>query len=162
MTLGRASVFALSLVAAVGVGFWVGQSYSTGNAGSEGGDVAAGTVTAQPIERSTAAAEEARLPDLAANDPALLAQVQPLLNKGADPGVVSSGFSDAEQFAVVAHAARNTGTPFMVLKHNVLENGMSVPDAIEAARPELDGTIEADLARAQARRDIARVTSATE
>jgi hypothetical protein len=153
----------MSLVAAMGIGFWVGSSYSRSDAGSEAGDVAIGTIESQPaLEHASAAVEDVRLPDVAADDPALLARVQPLLNKGADLQVVSSGFRNAEQLAVVAHAARNTGAPFMVLKHNVLESGMSVPEAIEAATPELNGTIEADLALAEARRDIAGVTSATE
>jgi len=163
MTLGRASVYTLSLVAAMGVGVWVGSSYWSSDAGSDGDQGATETIeSASAIERAGAAAEDVRLPDVPADHPALLARVQPLLNKGADLEVVSSGFRDAEQFAVVAHAARNTGAPFMVLKHNVLENGMSLSEAIEAASPDSNGAIEADLARAEARRDIADVTRATE
>jgi hypothetical protein len=50
----------------------------------------------------------------------------------------------------VAHAARNTQVPFMVLKHRVLNEDRTLADAIEDYKPELNATNE--VARAPRRR----------
>jgi hypothetical protein len=80
--------------------------------------------------------------------------LKPLLNKGADMGVASADFVDAEQFAAVAHAARNTEVPFMVLKHRVVEEGKRLEDAIREFKPELNAAVEADRARREAKSDV--------
>jgi hypothetical protein len=81
--------------------------------------------------------------------------MQPLLNKGADMNIASEGFRSAEQFATVAHAARNTEVPFMVLKHRVLDERQSLAAAIHASKPDVNATDEANRARAQAKGDFA-------
>ena len=86
--------------------------------------------------------------------PALHERLKPLLNKGADMGVASQDFRDAEQFAAVAHAARNTEVPFMVLKHRVVEEGKSLEAAIHEFKPDLNAPVEARRAHAQAKSDI--------
>jgi len=86
--------------------------------------------------------------------PALHERLKPLLNKGADMGVASQDFRDAEQFAAVAHAARNTEVPFMVLKHRIVEEGKSLEDAIHEFKPDLNAPVEARRAHAQAKSDI--------
>ena len=69
--------------------------------------------------------------------------------------IASDGFRDAEQFATVAHAARNTNVPFMALKHRILEEGKSLAAALKELKPEIDAAAEARRAREEARRDVA-------
>jgi hypothetical protein len=71
--------------------------------------------------------------------------------------VAAEGFRSAEEFAAVAHAARNTNVPFMVLKHRVVEEGRTLADAIHEAKPEVDAKAEAERAKAAAKSDIAAV-----
>ena len=71
--------------------------------------------------------------------------------------VAAEGFRSAEEFATVAHAARNTNLPFMVLKHRVLNEGRTLADAIHDSKPEIDGKAEVARAEAAAKSDIAAV-----
>ena len=71
----------------------------------------------------------------------------------------ASGFRDAEQFATVAHAARNTNVPFVVLKHRVLEEKQTLAQAIRASRPDVNAAREVVRAHDAARFDIAVITS---
>jgi hypothetical protein len=89
--------------------------------------------------------------------PALHERLKPLLNKGADMGVAAQDFQDAEQFAAVAHAARNTEVPFMVLKDRTVYQGKSLEDAIREFKPDLNATGEARRARAQAKSDVSEL-----
>jgi len=89
--------------------------------------------------------------------PALHERLKPVLNRGANMAMAADGFRSAEQFATVAHAARNTEVPFMVLKHRVLNEGKSLAQAIRESKPAIDAANEASQARAQARSDIAAI-----
>ena len=73
--------------------------------------------------------------------------------------VAAEGFRDAEQFATVAHAARNTQVPFMLLKHRVLNEGQTLSAAIRSLKPDADAASEANRARTEARSDIAVISS---
>ena len=95
------------------------------------------------------------LPRVSPDAPELLGRLQPLLNKGADMNIAAEGFRDAETFAAVAHAARNTEVPFMVLKHQVVNKRKPLDKAIAELKPTVNAPIEADRARAEARSDIA-------
>jgi hypothetical protein len=95
---------------------------------------------------------------LPATEPELHARLKPLLNRGTRMELAAEGFKDAEQFAAVAHGARNTEIPFMVLKHGVLEEGKTLAQAIKASRPDLDARREARRAYDAARFDIAVIT----
>jgi len=89
--------------------------------------------------------------------PALARHVKPLLRSGANVTVAADGFRSAAEFVTVARAARNTGVPFMLLKHRVVSEGRSLAKAIETSKPELDGALEAQRAAAEARVDMAHV-----
>jgi hypothetical protein len=104
------------------------------------------------IARRAAAARTASV-DVTA--PALQDRLKPVLNRGANMAMAAEGFRSAEQFATVAHAARNTSVPFLLLKHRVLNEGKSVAEAIRESKPAVNAAVEANLARAQARSDIA-------
>jgi len=91
--------------------------------------------------------------------PALHERLKPLLNKGANMDVASEDFGDAEQFAAVAHAARNTEIPFMVLKHRVVYETKSLQAAIQELKPDVNGAVEARRAYTQAKSDISALES---
>jgi hypothetical protein len=99
------------------------------------------------------------LPRVSPDAPELLGRLQPLLNKGADMAIAAEGFRDAETFAAVAHAARNTEVPFMVLKHQVVNKRKPLDKAIAELKPTVNAPIEASRARAEARSDIASLAS---
>jgi hypothetical protein len=92
--------------------------------------------------------------------PELHARMKPVLARGTKMPIAVEGFVDAEQFATLAHAARNTQVPFILLKHRVLTEGQSLEDAIRASRPDLDAHVEALKAKGEARADILSVRSA--
>ena len=102
----------------------------------------------------------AATPRIAASAEAVTRHVKPLLNSGADMAIASAGFPDAEKFVTTAHAARNTQIPFVVLKHRVLAQGQTLASAIRESKPELDATLEANRAVAEARADLARLATA--
>jgi hypothetical protein len=83
------------------------------------------------------------------------ARLKPVLNRGARMDVAAQGFRSAEEFATVAHAARNTNVPFMVLKHRVLVEGRTLADAIRESKPDVDARAEVAKAAAAAKSDIA-------
>ena len=111
---------------------------------------------ARSAEKTTIAPDV--VPSLPATEPELQARLKPVLNRGTRMELAAAGFRDAEQFAAVAHAARNTGVPFAVLKHRVLEEGKSLPRAIRESKPDVDAEREATRARNAARYDIAVIT----
>jgi len=87
-------------------------------------------------------------------EPELRDRVKAVLNPGARPEIAAAEFASAEQFMTVAHAARNTQVPFMVLKHRVLNEGRTLADAIHEYKPELNAKAEVTRARAAARADL--------
>jgi hypothetical protein len=99
------------------------------------------------------------VPKVAASEPELHDRLKDVLNRGAKMEIASAGFRDAEQFATVAHAARYTNVPFMVLKHRVLEEKRTLADAIRESRPEIDAERQVTRARNAARFDISVITS---
>jgi hypothetical protein len=87
-------------------------------------------------------------------EPGVRDRVQKVLNRGAQLEVAAEDFQDAEDFVTVAHAARNTGVPFMVLKDRVLNQGQTLAQAIHESKPELDAKGEVLRAREAARSDL--------
>jgi hypothetical protein len=122
-------------------------------------------LTTHPAPASKAAATRAVTPAVGVKPaaapaigvlaPGLRERMKPLLNSGTDVARAADGFGDAEQFAAVAHAARNTKVPFMVLKYRVVDESRSLADAIHESQPRIDASVEADRALAEARSDIA-------
>ena len=92
--------------------------------------------------------------------PELHARMKPVLARGTKLPLAVEGFTSAEQFATLAHAARNTQVPFILLKHRVLTEGQSLEEAIRASKPDIDATTEvAARATSEARADIAALTT---
>jgi len=90
--------------------------------------------------------------------PELHARIKPVLARGTKLTLAAEGFASAEQFATLAHAARNTQVPFILLKHRVLIEGQSLEEAIRASKPEIDARVEALRAKGEARADILSLT----
>jgi hypothetical protein len=91
---------------------------------------------------------------VATSSPELHARMKGVLRSGANMDIAANGFQSAEQFAMVAHAARNVDVPFMLLKHRVLDEGDTLVAAIRKSRNDVDAIVEADRARAEARSDL--------
>lgn len=92
-----------------------------------------------------------------ASEPRLHARLKPVLNPGARMAVAADGFRSAEEFAAVAHAARNTNVPFMVLKHRVVDEGRTLEDALRDLKPDVDAKAEVARAQAAAKSDVAAI-----
>ena len=111
---------------------------------------------ATPPSRARAVRLE-RVPPATA--PAVQQHVKRLLNAGTNPELAAEGFGNARELMTVAYAARNTDIPFVLLKHRVLRERMSLASAIQQSRPELDEIAEVNRARAEARADLSRIAS---
>ncbi len=93
--------------------------------------------------------------------PEFHARIKPVLARGTKLPLAVEGFSSAEQFATLAHAARNTQVPFILLKHRVISEGQSLEEAIRASKSGMDAKGEVARARAAARSDIAALSHNT-
>ena len=82
--------------------------------------------------------------------------VKPLLQPGTDVIMASDGFTSSEAFVSTAHAAKNLGIPFVVLKDRVVAQRLSLSDAIRQIKPEADAKAEASRAISEARLEITR------
>ena len=174
MKVAKVSAMALMLAGAVGLGIWIGP-YATkrsqpGNESPPATQAAASVAEANhavptPSPRAhvrRASAKRAKPAEVvpvivSASAPQLQQRLKPLLNKGANMDIASQEFKDGEQFAIVAHAARNTEIPFMVLKHRVVDEGKTLANAIQEIKPELDAKGEVARARREARSDVAAI-----
>jgi hypothetical protein len=87
-------------------------------------------------------------------EPEVRDRVKDVLNPGSQLEIAAADFDSSEQFVTVAHAARNTNIPFMVLKDRVLNQDQSLAEAIREFKPELDAKAEVKRARAAARSDL--------
>ena len=85
----------------------------------------------------------------------LARRLNPLLNERVNLETVATGFQTAEDFAAAVHASRNIRVPFTVLKHQVVDEGKTLAAAIQTVKPTADASLEADLARSEARADLA-------
>jgi hypothetical protein len=165
------AVLFVGLLAVGALGYWFGPSVidrdteATAPAAAASPSVEPATPPPAPVRRTTAKKASAPatiapdvVPSLPATQAELHERLEPVLNRGTRMELAAAGFRDAEQFAAVAHAARNTGVPFAVLKHRVLEEGRTLARAIRESKPEIDAEREAARARNAARFDIAVIT----
>jgi hypothetical protein len=175
----KTSAAALGLVGGLALGVWIGSEMTSGRGASTLEPAAVAVQAAEPaaatpqpvqpkrVQRAArarvAAAVEAPAPESApklvmtipVSAPELHARMKPVLARGTKLPIAVEGFTSAEQFATVAHAAKNTQVPFILLKHRVLSEGQSLEEAIRASKPDLDAKSEVARARSAARSDIA-------
>lgn len=172
MTVGKALALTAGFAGAVALGVAIGPSITDRVADRDSSlrsPVATEAPAPAPAPRPTrtraasrnaapAVASEPAAPRVAADEPRLHERLKPVLNRGAKLEIAADGFTSGEQFATVAHAARNTGVPFMVLKHQVLEQGRSLEDAIHDYKPDVDAKAEVARARSAAKSDLATIS----
>jgi len=85
-------------------------------------------------------------------------QLRPFLNKTVrTDNSMAEGFETPEDFTATVHAARNIRVSFAELKHQVVDEGKSLPAAIHVVKPAANASLEADLARSEARADVAAI-----
>ncbi|MDP2322185.1 MAG: hypothetical protein Q8O42_22945 [Acidobacteriota bacterium] len=175
---GTTSAAVLGLVGGIALGVWVGAEMTSGRTVAEAPTAVEQTLAAPAPEPVTATPRRARVVRAApatvapakASEPKLVMTIpvsapelhdrmKPVLARGTKIPMAVEGFKDAEQFATIAHAARNTQVPFILLKHRVLVEGQSLEAAIRASKPELDASAEVKRARTEARGDIAALSA---
>jgi hypothetical protein len=169
MTIGKASALVVGFLGAVALGIAIGPSLThrdsleppaASPSAAEAPQPASDAVEPRPAAKARVRAAELPTKEatrVSPSAPELGDRLKPVLNRGANMAMAAEGFRDAEQFATVAHAARNTKIPFMLLKHRVLNEGKSLAAAIKASNPDLNATQEVARARAQARGDLASI-----
>ena len=183
MTVGKASALAAGFVGALALGVAIGPTVHDKLSKTSTEDTAVTesapaptppapaaraskrAVAAAPAKSERARASEPLVPAgppgsvrsvaVAVWEPDLRERVQSVLNKGTKLELAAEDFRTAEEFVTVAHAARNTSVPFMVLKHRVLNEGRTLSDAIHEAKPDLDAKAEVARAREAAQADLA-------
>lgn len=87
-------------------------------------------------------------------EPELRDRVKKVLNPGTQIELAAANFETPAEFVTVAHAARNTSVPFVVLKHRLLNEGQTLAEAIHEFKPNLDAKAEVARARAEAQADL--------
>ncbi len=181
MKTGRTSAAVLGLAGGLALGVWIGSAMTLDRdiAPTEP-TVAQVTEPVVNVEPTTprrvvartaartapAASEVTEAPKLVmtipVTAPELHDRMKPVLARGTKINLAVEGFTDAEQFATLAYAARNTQVPFILLKHRVLMEGQSLADAIRASKPDLDADAEVERARSAAKSDLAALNTVAE
>ena len=110
--------------------------------------------------KAAASAPVIETSSVAVTSPDLHDRLRPVLFKGTKIELAADGFRDGLQFATFAHAARNTMVPLVLLKHRVLNQGMTLAEAIHESKPDVDAIAEAARAREMAKADIEALESA--
>jgi len=183
MTVGKATALAAGFVGAVALGVAIGPTvHDTWSSRTAPETIAAAPLSepeAAPVAQPTKAkrntparvregrAAEPEFAPLPAKqpggvssvavsvwEPELRDRVKAVLNPGTKIELAADDFTTAEQFVTVAHAARNTQVPFVILKDRVLNEGQTLAEAIHEFKPELDAKAEVTRARAAAQADL--------
>lgn len=178
MKKGKTSAATLGLVGGLVLGAWIGSELTLSRPTVSPEPAAAVKAIEEPavpaatakttrvkrVARATASSRAAVAPapestprlvmTIPVSAPELHARMKPVMARGTKLPIAAEGFTSAEQFATVAHAARNTQVPFILLKHRVLNEGQSLEDAIRASRPDIDARVEALRAKGSARADM--------
>jgi hypothetical protein len=169
MTFAKASTLSLGMAGMFALGALTG-SYVTRTAGDETvtpvvqlEQPVAPVETLQPSREARVVAPRKTSTGLTADvtpaTPSVRQHAKSLLNTGTNVEIAAEGFQDAESFVTIAHAARNTAIPFVLLKHRVLTEGQTLSDAIRVSKPELDEVSEMMRARREARTALARMSN---
>lgn len=163
MTFAKASLVAMGFIGSMALGVWMAP-YVTDREAARADVVDTTAVVAEPsvaeevkAAEPVLAVERATVKRIAAVPPTapdLQERLKPVLASGTDLDKAAAGFTDSEEFAVMAHLSRNTGVPFVLLKHRVLNEGASLGDALKKSDPDADVELELNRARAAARADI--------
>ena len=174
MGTAKATALGAALFGSIIIGAWVGPYFADRAQAFGEGDVFLTSRPAQaPVPLTPKAPEPeahadrahgAAVPSAAVqttkiplDDAKLVKRLKPMLTGGADMEVVSSGFRNSEDLAAAVHAAKNMKVPFMILKHEMVDEGRTLVAAIHVVKPTANASLEADLARSEARADLALI-----
>lgn len=91
---------------------------------------------------------------MAPRNPKLESRLRPLLPENMTVREAAAGFSDQSQFVSAVHVSRNLGIPFTSLKAKIVDEGMTLGQAIQDLRPEANVWRELTRARDLTARDI--------
>jgi hypothetical protein len=168
MTVGKAAALTAGFVGAVILGIAIGPSVT--DSFSHKGTTAQTPATAAVAEKAPssgatqtrasaarAKVNATRTSRISVSEPRLHQRLKPVLNEGTRMEIAAEGFKSAEDFATIAHAARNTKVPFVVLKHRVVTEGRTLAQAIHEFKPEIDAKAEVIRARRAAKSDLAAI-----
>lgn len=89
-------------------------------------------------------------------NPRLVARLQAMLPAGMTVTEAATGFKNQGLFVAAVHVAHNLGIPFVELKAKMVDEGLSLGEAIQALRPEVNAEREAARAQRAAERDLRR------
>jgi hypothetical protein len=96
------------------------------------------------------------IPDHLANQPELVARLQPLLPPGTDLNAASAGFKNLGEFVAAIHVSHNLGLSFDALKAKVTgPNAESLGAAIHDLKPTANAAAEVKTAEKAAKADLA-------
>ena len=101
----------------------------------------------------TAGGEVVTGPNVPKN-PKLQARLQAMLPDGMPLAEAAAGFKNQGQFVAALHVSENHGIPFTELKLRMVDEGMSLGQAIQDVKPTLNGVTEAQFAERQATADL--------
>ena len=180
----KTSAATLGLIGGLALGVWIGSEMTSGREATTPGPAAVAAQIAEEPAATTpspakprrasriararsGAAVDAPAPEstpklvmtIPVSAPELHARMKPVLARGTKLPLAVEGFTSAEQFATLAHAAKNTQVPFILLKHRVLTERQSLEQAIRASKPDLDAKSEVERARSAARSDLAALNT---
>ena len=167
----KASMMVLALGVAFGLGVWTGP-YLTDSALTARTEATTPAVQVdQPaaseeaprpavrVARAAPAPADPFVPIKTASDASVQKLAGSVLNQGTNVEMAADGFNDATLFVSTAYAARNTGIPFVILKHRMLKLGLTLSEAIQLSKPELDAVAEMERARTKARAVVQKLGS---
>lgn len=158
MTLIKSSLVALGMIGSMTVGVLIAPCVTDQRPDASAPTaVAAEQVVSPPVASRPSRSERAtvtRIAAVTADAPALQARLKPVLAPGTNVTMAADGFGSAEQFATVAYLSRNTGIPFVLLKHRVLNEGKTMTAAVTMSRSDVNAGLEVNRARAEARADV--------
>jgi hypothetical protein len=87
-------------------------------------------------------------------NPKLQAKLQAMLPSGVTLDEAAKGFKNQGQFIAALHVSQNLGIPFADLKTRMVDQHLSLGQAIQSARPATDATTAARRGERQAATDL--------
>jgi hypothetical protein len=87
-------------------------------------------------------------------NPKLQARLQAMLPPGMTLDVAALGFKNQGQFIAALHVSQNLGIPFTDLKTRMVDQHLSLGQAIQSVKGDVDGTAAARVAEQQAAADL--------
>ena len=91
----------------------------------------------------------------------LVTRLALLLPPGTDMNVAAGGFKNQGQFVAAVHVSNNLGISFVELKHQMVDEGLSLGQAIQTFPKNVNAEAEASRATQQAQQDLTSVTQTT-